>query len=127
MAKNQGGRDALCVSVHPRSGPDVSVFGKWDEMPEVLESLIDLYLDKENKFSFGLAHEFRDLVERTRDWKELHGTVKDLALAVARKKDCAPEAVKLVERHAANWEGLEKLCRSMLVARPFARARKEAN
>ena len=126
-AKNRGDRDALCVSVHPRSGPDVTVVGKWSELPGLLDSLIELYLDKEKKFSYGLAHEFRDIVERTRDWKELHGAVPDMARAVARKKDCASEAVKLVERHAASWEGLERLCRAMLAARPFARARKEAS
>jgi CRISPR-associated protein Cmr2 len=127
LAKKQSGKDALCVSVHPRSGPDVTVLGKWDELPGLLDSLIELYLDKEKKFSYGLAHEFRDIVERTRDWKELHGTVKDLALSVARKKDCASAAVKLVEKHATSWEGLERLCWAMLAARPFARARKEAS
>jgi CRISPR-associated protein Cmr2 len=127
LAKNQGGRDALCVSVHPRSGADVMVVGKWNELTGLLDSLIGLYLDKQKKFSYGLAHEFRDIVEQTRDWEELHGTVKDLALAVARKKDCAPEAVDLIEKHAANWVGLETLCRAMLAARPFARARKEAS
>ena len=125
-AKREGNRDALCVAVHPRSGGDVKVVGKWHQLPGLLDRIVELYGDKETKFSLGLAHEFRDLIARTEDWEEMHEAVPDLATAIARRKQCADEAVSLVGEYATDLGGLDRLCNAMLVARPFARARKEA-
>jgi hypothetical protein len=124
----RGDRNAFCVAVYPRSGSEVRAWGKWDELAPLLEELVKLYTDPKEKFSLGLAHELRDLVERMRDWKELHPVVPKMALAIARNKECDKDkaATNLIERQATSWSSLERLCQVMLAARPFARARKEA-
>ncbi|MGA9623027.1 MAG: type III-B CRISPR-associated protein Cas10/Cmr2 [Bryobacteraceae bacterium] len=121
----RGDRNALCVAVWPRSGAPVKVFGKWNEFPEVLDRIAGLYVNK--KLSLGLAHEFRDLLVRIREWDELHEAVPQMAKAIAARKEQQKEAVQLVEELAKDWNGLDRLCRTMLAARPFARARKEAS
>jgi CRISPR-associated protein Cmr2 len=126
-AKDEGGRDALCVSVYPRSGAPTTVCGKWDRLPKLLARVVELYLDPDKNLSFGVAHEFRDLAERTREWPELHPAIPELALAIARRKACPGEAVNLVRDYAVDWNGLHTLYLAMLAARPFARARKEAS
>jgi len=124
-AAKEGGRDALCVAVWPRSGTPVKVLGKWDEFPQVLDRIAGLYVEK--KLSLGLAHEFRALLERTKAWPEFEDVVPRMAKAMAARKEQQEEAVKLVETHAKNWGELDQLCQTMLAARPFARARKEAS
>jgi CRISPR-associated protein Cmr2 len=124
-AAKEGGRDALCVAVWPRSGAPVKVLGKWNEFPEMLDRIARLYVEK--KLSLGLAHEFRGLLERTKGWTEFQEVVPRMAKATATRKEQQEEAVQLVEKHAKNWDQLDRLCQTMLAARPFARARKEAS
>jgi len=119
---NRGNRKALCVSVYPRSGAPVSVYGRWDETGKLLGDIIGLYLGR--KLSFGLAHEFRELLERTRHL-EIDDVLVSMARSIARKKDEDQGARNLLET-VRDRRGLERLCRAMLVARPFARAKKEA-
>jgi CRISPR-associated protein Cmr2 len=123
-AAKDGGRDALCVAVWPRSGAPVKACGKWDEFPEVLDRIASLYVEK--KLSLGLAHDLRGLLERTRAWPEFQEVVPRMAKAIAARKERQEEAVQLVEEHAKNWDELDRLCQTMLAARPFARARREA-
>lgn len=120
---SHGNRKALCVSVYPRSGAPESVYGKWDETGKLLGDIIGLYLD--GKLSFGLAHEFRDLLERTRRSPELEDVIVSMAKSIAARKDEDQGARELLDQ-VEDRKGLERLCRAMLVARPFARAKKEA-
>jgi len=120
---NKGGRDALCVSVRPRSGAPVEVYGQWDETGALLDRITALYLSK--GLSMGLAHELRDLVELTRHWTEVDDVVPAMAKSIAKRKEEDQSAQELLES-ATNHKGLDRLCRAMLVARPFARAKKEA-
>ncbi len=124
-AKNlkKGDRNALCVWVCPRSGANVTAYGKWDTFPALLEQIGTLYNEK--KLSFGLAHEFEQLVARMRRWDELHDTVPKMAEAIVRKKQEGKAAAEFVAAHATTIQGLEDLYKALLVARPFARARKE--
>ena len=121
----RGDRNALCVAVYPRSGSAVSTWGKWGELAPLLKDLIGLYVDPKDGLSLGLAHELQDLAERTRGWTELHPVVSKMAAAIARNKDC-DAAASLIENQVTSWDSLERLCQVMLAARPFARARKEA-
>jgi len=82
-------------------------------------------VDPKDGLSLGLAHELQDLAERTRGWTELHPVVSKMAAAIARNKDC-DAAASLIENQVTSWDSLERLCQVMLAARPFARARKEA-
>jgi len=123
-AKQKGGRDALCISVHPRSGGSVTVWGKWDQLPKLVDDIVGLYSAK--KLSPGLAHDLRDLAVRTRGWDELRGAVPDMARAIALKKENNEEAKRLLNEQVRTSDDLEAFYKALLVARPFARARKEA-
>jgi len=121
-AKTDGGRDALCISIHPRSGSPIAVCGKWDELCGLLQRIAGLY----DGIPRGLGYEMRDLVERLEGWDELSSTLRDLVLAVANKKDCDPAALQLIKDEAKDRASIKRLYRSMLVARWFARAEREA-
>lgn len=53
-AKNQAGRDAICVHVLKRSGEPLEVRSKWDDMQTVVEELRDLFAN--NMLSSRLAY-----------------------------------------------------------------------
>jgi len=127
-AKKKGGRDALCISVHPRSGGSVTVWDKWDQLPKLVEDIVELYTAR--KLSYGVAHDLRNLAERTRGWEEIRGAVPGMARAIVSKKERNEDAERLMRDHvrdpARGWAELETFYKTLLVARPFARARKEA-
>jgi CRISPR-associated protein Cmr2 len=121
-AKNAGGRNALCISIHPRSGAPIEVYGKWDDLCGLLQEIRDLG----DQIPRGLAYEMRDLVERIADWPEASTALPQLVLAVAGKKKCSAEALKVITREVKDRTGIERLYLSLMVARWFARAQKEA-
>lgn len=130
-AKSVRDKDALCVRVVPRSGESVTVKGKW-KLARDLAVIAKLYVGR--KLTLSLAHEFQALLdqwknatEKTRDKLDLQ--LPDLAAAVARKKQTSVEALRLVDEFCRSGEPrakLEYLTNCLYVARPFARAMREA-
>jgi CRISPR-associated protein Cmr2 len=128
-AKAAGGRDALCISVNPRSGAPISLYGKWDELTGpagLLLKMVELYSRDNKAMPRGLGYELRDLVERLKGWPEIDSSLSQLVLAVAKKKECKDDALELIRAHAVNRASVERLYQSMMVARWFARAEREA-
>ena len=128
-AKAAGGRDALCISVNPRSGAPISLYGKWDELTGpagLLLKMVELYGRDTKAMPRGLGYELRDLVERLEGWDGIDSVLPNLVLAVAKKKECAEDALQLIETHARDRSSVERVYQSMMVARWFARAEREA-
>jgi CRISPR-associated protein Cmr2 len=118
---SQGGRNALAIIVAPRSGPETLAFGRFDTFPDLLLRIIKYYQAK--SLSLGFAHELRNLLERTPPEVDL--IIVEMARATAVKKQEDKAAVELLES-VSSREELANLCRAMLIARPFYRAKKEA-
>jgi CRISPR-associated protein Cmr2 len=115
-------KDALLITVAPRSGAPVHATGKWDAMLVSLREIVAAY--KEKRLSFGFAHELRELLDRTPG--EVDDVLPDLARALAaRKRQESPAASKLVE-NASDRRRLQELMERLLVARKLARAEQEA-
>ncbi len=121
-AKSEGGRDALCISAHPRSGPPITVHGKWDDMLRILDRIGSL----ESGVPQGFGHEMRDIAERLKGWENLDSVVPKLVLSAARKKECEDHLVGLVDSEARDRPAVERLYRLLMVARWFGRAKEEA-
>lgn len=126
-AKRIQGKDALAVLVSPRSGVDVGTCGKWDKVRNGLQEIARCY--NRGTLSKGLGHELRQLLERWRGDTEAEKLLDDalprLAQAIGQKKEQKQEARALL----ANLETREELqffVNNLFVARPFARAMKEA-
>ena len=85
-----------------------------------LQTIVSLY--REDKLSKSLGHEFRSLL---REWHGPDEAVRPLALAIATKKRAREEAKGLLD-HVTGRESLDRLMQQLFVARPFARAAKEA-
>jgi CRISPR/Cas system-associated protein Cas10 (large subunit of type III CRISPR-Cas system) len=122
-APDGGDRDSICIGLYPRSGGDVLNFGKWDSFVPAIQEIVNLYLT--DKLPRSLAHDFRDLLDRTRGWNEIDPTIPDIARSMAQRKQ-SDSARNLVNNHVKSRGDLEALSKNMLLARPFARARKEA-
>ncbi len=64
-AKHRGGRNALAITQHKRSGSDIEVVGRWDDQngaPGItrrLGAMIDLYRTTEGTLSARLAYQLR--------------------------------------------------------------------
>jgi CRISPR-associated protein Cmr2 len=119
----KGNRDSICIGLYPRSGGDVVSYDKWDSLIPLIEKITGLYAA--DKLPRSLAHELRDLLEKTDGWSEIDATIPDLARSIARRKQ-SQAARDLVEERVTSRRDLETLTQALLLARPFARARKEA-
>ncbi len=58
-AKGLPGKNALAVSLDKRSGPALTVAGRWGELDPVLDAFVDLHV--EDRVPDGLAYELREL------------------------------------------------------------------
>ncbi len=132
-AKSEGGRNAVCISVYPRSGSPIGLYGRWHEMVgapsekgPLLTRMVSLYAADQNGIPRGLGYELRDLVERLKGWTEMDALLPQLVLSVAEKKECSIEARELIKEYAVGRDSIERLYKSMMVARWFARAKREA-
>ena len=128
-AKDAGGRDALCISVNPRSGAPISLHGKWGELTGptgLLLKMVELHARDTKAMPRGLGYELRDLVERLDGWDELDSSLGQLVMAVAKKKECTGDVLELIRAHAVDRASIKRLYQSMMVARWFARAEREA-
>lgn len=129
-AKEKGGRNALCVSVHPRSGAPITIYGKWSVMAGsegLLTELVALDVGDSKAMPRGLGYELRELVDRLEDWDDVNLPLRELVLAVAKKKECSAKARQLIDDHSRDRSSIKHLYQSMMVARWFARAEREAN
>jgi CRISPR-associated protein Cmr2 len=126
MAKEDGGSDnrgdALAVIVSPRSGAEVAAAGKWDRFGATLAGVVDRY--EKEALTQGFAYELRDLAGRTP--REIDDVLGPMARRAAGRKECGDAAEDLL-KDVDSRKQLEDLIGTMLVARPFARARREAN
>jgi CRISPR-associated protein Cmr2 len=136
-AKVDGNRDSLCISVRPRSGVPLTAHGKWDEwlgpseesaQTGLLPDLVSLTGTKEEEKGLprSLGYELRELVERMQGWSEMDPILGSMVAALARKKKCSDAVRELLEKHTKDRPTVERLYRSMLIARWFARADREA-
>jgi CRISPR-associated protein Cmr2 len=121
-AKQIPQKDAIALTVSPRSGANVEIEGKWDALIPLLRDIVDSYRLK--KLSFGFAHELSELDRRTPS--QLDSILKDLALTAAGKKQENEKAMDLIERHVRDRETLRGLFQAMLIARPIYRAVQES-
>ena len=126
------GKAAFGITVVPRSGADVRVVGKWDLLGRI-DEIARLYEGR--ALTFSLAHEFRGLLaEWMKAEKEtlaaLDARLEAMAIAIARKKRSSEAALELIRTFFKDVENprraLESLTQCLYVARPFARARREA-
>ena len=129
QAKSVPGKDALAIIVTPRSGADISAAGKWDDIIPAVEKIAKLYASRQ--LSKSLGHELRTLLNR---WKgdlqaqaDLDDALPSLAIAIAKKKkqELGEQALTLVSAISSRHD-LETLVDNLFVARPFARAMREA-
>jgi len=127
-AKRITGKDAFCITVVPRSGAEASFKGKWDQSFHLLEKVVVLYLTKE--LTLGLAHDFRKLLSEWTAASGLDQHLNKMAIAIARKKQSKEPAIQLIDDFfrlpEKPRENLENLTNCLYVARPFARAKREA-
>jgi CRISPR-associated protein Cmr2 len=136
QAKHMPQKNALAVWAVPRSGAPVKACGPWDPFADDLGSAVQLYRDQSISPSF--AYSLRDLLDTThrRGLDHLDETLFPLAKALAEKKEAKPRFLEWLQqgrtRAAANAEPLaqrkelQRLADLLLVARPIARAVKEA-
>jgi CRISPR-associated protein Cmr2 len=122
-AKRVSGKDAIALTVCPRSGADVEIEGKWETLVPLLRDIVESYHSK--KLSLGFAHELSELYRRTPP--QLDSILKELASAAAGKKQENEKAMDLVERHVQDRKTLSCLFQAMLVARPIYRAVRESH
>ncbi len=124
-------KDALCIVAAPRSGAPVQVVDHWDNLLPELEKAVGFYAAREISPSF--AYGLRDLLDSTyrRRMTHLDEALFPMARAIAEKKDARKPFLDWLdaeaERDAANpRDGLVRLSNLLLVARPIARAVREA-
>lgn len=129
------GKDALAITIVPRSGAPLNVVDRWDRMfppdPQKpgLSEAVRLYVDGE--ISQGYPHELRELLDSTGRRKlEIDSVLLDLARALAEKKESSRAYERFLEplRQDPNPRAaVQRVCDLLLAARPFARAKREAN
>ena len=123
MAKNAAGRNALALTVSPRSGSAVSVCGSWAETPPLHERL-KRYVERflEDAIPDGAAFQL-DLAAR------ILGDDPEAALVEGRRiitrKDVVPEVRVELERDLLHV-GPGRLARERIVARYLVPAWREA-
>jgi CRISPR-associated protein Cmr2 len=125
-AKSVDGKDAVCLAVYPRSGAPVLATGKWDEMGNALTEITEALAG--GTLSFGLAHEFRQLLNRisATGYPHIQHLLPHLALSIAEKKKKDGAAAVTLVKKVGNREELEALTDRILAARKLARAEKDA-
>ena len=123
-------KDALAIIVAPRSGSNVEAVGHWAVFLPKLRQIVGLY--RQGELSPGLAHELRKLLGawaeddlREAKQEKMDHTLLPLARAIARKKHFHENSLALLEEGMGRVE-LTELMNLLFVARPFARAEKEA-
>jgi CRISPR-associated protein Cmr2 len=135
-AKAVPGKDALAIIAVPRSGVAVTARGPWDEFARDLNSTVELY--RTHSISPGFAYALRNLLDSTlrRKMTHLDETLFPLARALAEKKDAKAEFLRRIDEARQRAESrpgadsaraeLRHLTELLLVARPMARAVREA-
>ena len=73
-AKVEAGRNAICISVSPRNGSPVILYGGWNELvgaseekKELLTSMVSLYEYDQKGIPRGFGYELRDFPYRIRN------------------------------------------------------------
>lgn len=117
-------KDALAIVVSPRSGVDEEAVGKWDVLIPKLTAVVNLYVS--GKLSKSLGHDIRALLRQGALAGIDDETLVRMALAIGKKKHYQDEALELIGG-AKTRPDLAFLVECLFVARPFARAIREAN
>lgn len=123
-AKDEPGKDSIAIEVCPRSGAAVQATGNWVPIGEALEEITCAL--REDRLSFGFAHELRALLDRTLGYSELEDILPQMAIALARKKGKEESAAESLVEKAGGREDLDALTNRILVARKMARAERDA-
>jgi CRISPR-associated protein Cmr2 len=136
QAKQMPHKNALAVWAVPRSGAPVKASGHWEPFADDLRTAVQLYRDQTISPSF--AYSLRDLLDTThrRGLDHLDETLFPLARALAEKKEAKPRFLDWLQQASTRAEGnaepgarrneLKRLSDLLLVARPIARAVREA-
>jgi CRISPR-associated protein Cmr2 len=136
QAKHTPHKNALAVWAVPRSGAPVKACGPWEPFAADLKTAVGLY--QEQAISPSFAYSLRDLLDTThrRGLDHLDETLFPLARALAEKKEAKPRFLDWLHQAATRAEGsaeqgarrteLKRLSDLLLVARPIARAVREA-
>lgn len=66
-------------------------------------------------------------MERFEPWNELHSVIANLALAIAKKKECAKATLELIKDEIQDLESIQRFYDSLMVSRWFKRAEREAS
>jgi CRISPR-associated protein Cmr2 len=130
-AKQMPGKDAMAIIAAARSGAPVEVCDHWGRIEDELKRTVELYRDQAISPSFAYA--LRDLLDSTarRDLTHLDEVLYPLARALAAKKEAPEEFTKWLQQAeeragAKPRQELQRLCGLLMVARPIARALREA-
>jgi len=135
-AKKMPGKDALAILVAARSGSPITFCDHWNTLATEIQSAIGLYSARALSPSFAYA--LRDLLHTSgrRDFEHLDEVLFPLACAMAEKKQAKPEFLRRLNATAQRAvadsgprpyrAALSRLMELLLVARPFARAKREA-
>ena len=132
LAKSLPGKDALAVTIIPRSGAETTTCGHWDQIGPALQEAVSLYMKKE--ITPGYAYVLRDVLDSTgrRGLTHLDETLFAQARALAVRKQGGKQFsswLGVAEKRAettGHRQELRRLSELLLVARPFARAMREA-
>ena len=136
VAKKMPGKDALAILVSARSGSPITFCDHWVTLALGLQSAIGQY--SAHAISPSFAYALRDLLHTSgrRGFEHLDEVLFPLARAMAEKKKAKPEFLRRLDetaQQAAADSGprpyraaMSRLVELLLVARPFARAKREA-
>ena len=128
-------KNALAITVSPRSGADVSVDGHWPDLLGPLQEAVQHYRDR--TISQGYAHDLKAYLDSTgrRKLDHLDETLFPVAKAMAEKKEAKRQFLDWLDAHwnlvrteppTRHRQALSQLANLLLVARSFGRARREA-
>jgi CRISPR-associated protein Cmr2 len=134
IAKRQGGRNALAVTLTKRGGADRTVFGKWGTLDERLRFFVRLH--RREAIPDSVAYELHDLVRRLQVRESdparevLDDAMRKEAMRILKRKRAkrgqervAEETLRRLEEYiASNAVSLDRLADELIVARVLADA-----
>lgn len=123
-AKNDAGRNALCVLLSKRSGGETPVYGQWGVFDTRLRTMVALHRTP-GALPDGFAYELRELQRRLGD------NMDDAVCAEARRLLTRKQTNNMAQEALLKWlEGdaaPDRLSQELIVARVFADAEDQAN
>jgi len=125
-AKAVKGKNAVAITIIPRSGAPVSINGKADELLALLAGIED-GIDQE-VLRFSLAYDLLSFLDRYP--ATVDSALPELLARHLAKKEEGEAVAKTLHNLAhgtPDREWLTKFCTALLVLRPLHRARREAN